>query len=61
MKNFSNRKNEAIEERKSVIKSGWIESEMEHLYSIYMRLYQIELNRIIEIQEMFWFLLDSLA
>jgi len=41
------RKNEAIEERKKIMTSGWIENEMEKFYLNLERLYQAEIDKFL--------------
>ena len=38
--------------------SGWIESEMDAIFSNYMRIYQLEMNRIFETLNLIWYLMD---
>lgn len=42
------RKNDAINERISILKSGWIENEMEKVYSDFQKLMQNEINKLLE-------------
>ena len=44
---IESRKNEAIEERKKLMTSGWIENEMEKFYLNSERLYQAEIDRFL--------------
>ena len=41
------RKNEAVEERKKIMTSGWIENEMEKFYMALERLFQNEIDKFI--------------
>ena len=42
------RKNTAIEERKSIVHSGWIEEEMEKILMNFQLIMQIEINKLLE-------------
>ncbi|KRX04379.1 Calponin homology domain [Pseudocohnilembus persalinus] len=57
---IENKKNLAQLERKNITCSGWIESEMEKVFGQFFRIYQIEINKLHEIVEMFYFILDTL-
>lgn len=40
--------------------SGWIENEMDYIVKQFFRLYQIEMNRVNEIYELFLFTMDTM-
>lgn len=50
----------AQEERNNIVCSGWIESEMEQIFKFYLRLFQMEINKLQEIIELFYYIMDTL-
>ncbi|KAL4495175.1 hypothetical protein ABPG72_007282 [Tetrahymena utriculariae] len=52
------KKNESIQERKTIMASGWFDSEMTALFSSYQRIFQLELNKLEEIIELILYIQD---